>query len=238
MSKRAIETDLEGLNSTVLGGLSHEERYVLYLKAKAEGNEHWQKRLVETIPSTSFRGPDPEYTRRSYVLSKMATQAIYQLHALALKFQLSQSRQHYQEFLELLADDDVDEPVPLPVQEHEKNPIVLFGELYYNYHAYERFAEEIVGVDLETWLVSHEDSGEVIVLVEKLLEVYSAYLDQADDLYEGVTAEDYDSLKAYRPEKLPEKPLDQLALFEFHLLHKVLNDRLGSVMFPPGFFDP
>jgi len=46
----------------------------------------------------------------------------------------------------------------------------LFAELYTNYHAYRQFAEEVLGVNLETWFTLHHHGEALLTDIESLLD--------------------------------------------------------------------
>lgn len=230
MTKRSVETDLAELSEDILHDLSHKQRFALLLKATEDDRDQWKERLVATIPTATYRGPDPAYRNRGYILFEMASRAFYELHTLALRFQWFQSRRIHQE---LLTDTD-DESLPDPIREPETNPLLLIAELYITYHAYERFAAQIVGVDLETWAISHLDGLRIVELVETLLDIYPDLLDQANTEFEPVSEAEFEVADEYLPDEFPEEPLDQHALHEYSLLVDVFEDQFETIMASPG----
>ncbi|WP_256686111.1 hypothetical protein [Halococcus qingdaonensis] len=233
MTKRSVETDLAELSEDILHDLSHKQRFALLLKATEDDREQWKERLVDTIPTATYRGPDPAYRNRGYILFEMASRAFYELHTLALRFQWLQSRRTHQELLELLTDND-DESLPDPIREPETNPLLLLAELYITYHAYERFAAQIVGVDLETWAISHLDGQQILELVETLLDSYPDLLNQANTEFEPVPEAELEVADEYLPGEFPEEPLDQHALHEYSLLVDVFDYQFETIMADPG----
>jgi len=234
MTKRSVETELDELSEGLLDELSHKQRFALLLKASEDDREQWKERLTETIPRVTFKGTDPAYRNRSYVLFDMASRAFYELHTLALRVLWRQSRRSHQVLFELHTDTD-DASLPDPIRESEKNPLLVLAELYITYHAYERFAAQIVGVDLGTWAVTHLDGQWILELVETVLDIHSALLEQANAEFEPVPEAEFEVAEEYLPDELPEDPLDQHALYEYSLLVEVFEAQFETITENPGY---
>ena len=199
----------------------------LLLKATADDHDHWRERLVDTIPTTTYEGPDPSYRNRGFVLVLMAHQAVYDLRTKALEFHMAQTQSIEAQLSELFGDEEDGESESESVEDltdggPASTPLV--GELYLDYHAYQRFAEQIVGVDLETWLAVHPDGETVTTMIEELLEAFPAYLEFARETFTAPSEAEFDSSKPGLPEEYPDDPLDRLALVWYTTLVESFDD--------------
>jgi len=123
------------------------------MKALEDDHNHWRERLVETAPHADYHGTEPTYIHRTFMLRVLAEQAVYDFHTRFLEYQVCRTTALQQEFEELLEEADaagMESPL-----ETSPSPGERLANLYFEYHACRRFAEQVVGVDLETWVADH-----------------------------------------------------------------------------------
>jgi hypothetical protein len=192
MTKRRTERDLDELRGEVLEDLSPDDRLQLYLEAKAEDNETWMDRLIETCPQYRYRGTDFAFTERDRFSFKLCLHAMYGLHTAMLEFELVKKVQQLTRRIDFNRDE---EPTDAELEQAEKraeNLRMLFGDLYTLYHSYRQFAEEILGVDLETWLGAHPNGQFVLEGVAETLDDSLQHKLAEEDLNPNAEAEDDD----------------------------------------------
>ena len=218
MTKRKVETDLDDLNDELLDDLSHRERYALLLKAHSEGRDRWREQLVETIPMSTYRGGDPEYQEWGVQMTALADWAVYRLHTLMLKFRFAQHLKVDRELFDLFEDSDTEDEPLFSAQEDGPDSIELFEHLYICYHKHRRFAEQVAGLDIDVWAVIHPEGEYVVEQAAKFLDLYSEYIEQANEITSDLSDSSFDLSKSHLPDELPEERLDRRALFEFDQL--------------------
>lgn len=231
MAKRKIETELDELSEELLEDLDHRERFALLLKTNEDDREHWRERLVETIPEADYRGVDPAYRRRAYVLLTLSERAVYELHTRFLEYQVRQTEALHYDLAELLEDDEIETPDSGSPFEDESSPGERLGDLYLEYHAYRRFAEQVIGVDLETWVAGHPNGQAVVAVIEDTLERFSEEQFAVDEDLPAATEEMVDLSNEWLPDTLPEAALDRLVLVQYQELVAIYQETLerGSV---------
>lgn len=170
MSKRRLGNEIDKLSDDILRDLEPGQRLQLLLRARADENEQWIDRLVETCPRYDYTATDHAFTDRVQLAQWIAQQAVYELHTTYLHYKYTEQQQLYTRVLdyerdEELSDEDLDQ-----VSERADELRVLFATLYTDYHAYQRFATEILDVDPETWLAFHPEGPTVFEVVADLID--------------------------------------------------------------------
>ena len=228
MTKRSVETDLDDLSEAMLDDLDAKSRVALLLKAREDDRDRWEERLLETIPTTVYRGKDPEYKRRAQLLHMIAKTVFTNLYTTFLEFELvkSQNTSHALQVLLTTSDDDAIHPNVSP--ENEMSPSELFISLYINFYAYKRFARQIVGVDLETWLASRPAGQQVVAVVEETLETESEYFEAESQDLPKISGDNFDLSREDLPEKLPENPLDRYALDRYDSMKETFEEQFET----------
>ena len=169
MTKRRIERDLEAHRS-MLEDLSPDERLELFLEGVADDRDDWIEALRETCPRHQYRATDYAYTERGRIALLSGLHALYDLHTTLLSFELERQSQHARWAIDLHRDEEPSDEILEQAAERAERLRVLFGDLYTQYHACERFADEVLGVSLETWFETHPDGGRVLGAVRETLE--------------------------------------------------------------------
>ena len=233
MTKRNLENILGETGDKVLRNLDHEKRYALLLKATKEDRDEWYDRLVETMPTVECVGPDPEHRRRAAALDSLAHTAVYDLHTLLLEYRLLETREISQQILEDHTPDD--EPEQSPWAEADIDSGELLLDLYIIYHGYRRFARQVVGIDLETWLVVSYNGPDVATMVKENLELHTEYFEQINDDRSA------DERSVPSEESVSDEPkeetLDQLVQAKYEFLVDDFEDRLDTNTPKPGYLD-
>lgn len=190
MSKRRLERELEELSIDVLSELSAEDRLQMFLEGAATDNEAWLAQLRDNTPKQEFRANDRAFADRGVMAIDLAQILVYELHTTSLRIGLLRQQQH---LISLLRAIDVDPPAGHDAVETDITNMLgaLEVRLYVTYHAARRFATEVLGVDLGTWVGLHPDGAEVLgrlaedLAGESLHELAAAHLrsgDEVDDL--------------------------------------------------------
>ena len=167
MSKRRLGNEIDELSDAILRDLEPEQRLQLLLRARADGNEQWIDRLVESCPRYKYTATDHAFTGRVRLAQRVAQQAVYELHTTYLHYKYTQQQQHYTWLLddEEPSDEELDR-----ASERADELRELFAELYTIYHAHRRFATEILDVDPETWLAFHPEGPTVFEIVADMID--------------------------------------------------------------------
>ena len=126
------------------------------------------------------------YTERGRVALLCYHHTLDGLQATLLSVELGRQSQDRRWVLELHREDEpADEPLEAAA-ERAAEIRVLFGELSTQSHASERFAENVLGVSIETWFEGHSDGESVLEAVREGLddghweEVATAELDDGE----------------------------------------------------------
>jgi len=146
-SKRSLKNDIEQLDEEALEGLPPGYRLKLFLKAQADGKESMADKVFEMTPRRE--GPETAYRRLATTL--FALRAAFNLTTKRLKYIWYQSTppEAFAEGVRPSDAEDLSQEQQAMLRNHMAAP-VYYG-LYIQYHAYSRFAEEVIGVDLRTW---------------------------------------------------------------------------------------
>jgi hypothetical protein len=96
--------------------------------------------------------------------------ATYRLHTVLLEYTLAEQHQKLRWVIDDERDENPTEERFEQAQQRAGKLRSLLGELYVLYHAYQRFAEAILGVDLETWLGAHSNGQPVREAVSATLD--------------------------------------------------------------------
>jgi hypothetical protein len=193
MTKRTVERELEEVSTEVLSSLSPSERMQLILEAKAAGKDQWVERLVETCPRNTYKLRDPAYTNRMQLMLSLAHEAVYELRKTIDRYLYAAQRQQVTDLLSMVDDSDdvafirsvfedkiVDAPLP---------PEIWVEQLACYYRAYERFAQEILGVSMTEWLSLHWDGETIVTTATDLIELHDSLLDSDEDTKEMIVDE-------------------------------------------------
>lgn len=164
MTKRHIMRQLEKYRMN-LTTLSPEERLKVFLKAANESNEGWMESLQESTP----RDDHSAYTKRGWIALQFRLHALYELHTCLLEYQLEKTMQQAVRMHELSVEEKISEASFGQPGEYTEQINILFVELYTQYHAYDRFAEDAFGVNIETWFGSHPNGSSIIEAITKVL---------------------------------------------------------------------
>ncbi|MDL5363350.1 hypothetical protein [Halalkalicoccus sp. NIPERK01] len=165
MSKRTLERWIDELNDDILGDLDPGEWSQIVLQAQAADNEHWIDRLVETCPRSTYRATERAFTDRARLAQRIARHAVYELHTTYLRYAFTRNKQYYivnlgHERDEVPSDEEFER-----IYEVFAELQTVFAKLYISYHVHRRFATEVIGVDLETWLAIHYEGATVSAIV-------------------------------------------------------------------------
>ncbi|WP_336361975.1 hypothetical protein [Halalkalicoccus salilacus] len=190
MSKRRLGNEIDELSDDVLRDLEPEQRLQLLLSAQADENEQWIDRLVETCPRHKYRGTDRAFANRARLAQRIAQEAVYDLHTTYLQYSLTE-QQHYSWILNQGLDEELSAEELDRASEQTMELRRLFAKLSTSYHAYRRFATEILDVDPETWLAFHPEGPTV----------FEGVADVIDDQLEIELAESYLNVRFGENEK-------------------------------------
>lgn len=168
MSKRRLERELEEFRP-MLEELSPDERLELFLESAAADREGWLEELRETCPRRRYQTADNTYAERERVALLYCHHALYNLHTTLLSFELGRQCQDMWWVLDFHSDETPSDETLEEAAERAEDLCRLFRNLSTQYHAYERFAEDVLGVSLETWLGNHQDGRRVLEAVRETL---------------------------------------------------------------------
>lgn len=169
MSKRRLEREFDALDEEILPELSADERCALFVEAAADGKDAWCDRLVETCPQPHRWSTDFRFAMGTYYARSIATQATYTLETTWLHYSYLE-RIHWLEIgLDSAHDGSPSDDRLEQTVDRVETIRTLFVRLYTTYHVHRRFAEEILGLELRTWLELHPDASFVLDAVEHCL---------------------------------------------------------------------
>lgn len=217
MSKRRVESDIDALSSDLLTDLSPADRNAFLLEIQRDGHDRQRRRLVRSTPTKSYRMPESEYRDRVLFSARWAKTALYHLHTRLLEFELLRT-ENTARALETMYLHEEDDPESVSNADDDVSPAELLGELYVVYHSYRRFAEEVIGVDFETWLAFEPDGEWVVEAVQETLETNPDFLEYAGETLPSVSRNAIDLSRDDQPDELPPDSLDQLVLVNYQEL--------------------
>lgn len=162
MSRRRTTRRAEELGDELLADLEPVARHRLLLEAEAEGNDYAIKRLRETCPKRTYRTRDSRYTERARTALSFRQIGLSTLQATVLELELLRQRQRTLWCVDLYRDGGLSAAEETRLLERDDRIAHLVADLYAEYHAQRRFAEEILGVELETWFAPHPEGDAVL----------------------------------------------------------------------------
>lgn len=170
MTKRRVENEIEGLSEEILGDLAPEHRLQLVLETKAEEKDQLEHQLMESCSQRKYKGADREFVDRFKFAQRFIECGVYELHTTYLQYEITRQRQSYTQLLsyeqeEYFTKEDLEQAA-----QQAKALQDQFTDLYTNYHAHQRFATEILDVDLEAWLALHYEGPIVFEVVSELID--------------------------------------------------------------------
>jgi hypothetical protein len=191
MSKRRLEGDIDKLSREVLGDLSSNDRLELLLGVSARGKKAWADRIVKACPTENYVATDLQFIERVRLAGSFAQAAVYELHTSYLYYDRLRIETKDARVLEFYRKEALSDEYFEERARRNKEMREWFADLYALYHANRRFATEVLGVDLRTWLANHEDGPKVLEIVadtvdnEREIELTEAVLNQECSEGEG-----------------------------------------------------
>jgi len=153
-SKRGVEAELDKLSDDVLPSLPSEYRLKMTMEAWASGDEETHERLKDTAPMKEYRVTDPEFSDALNASLVLSLKAWFDLQTGRWRFLYEKRDADYKQLLHQEHGDEwdwVEEP-PEDDLFFEKSAMKAAAHFLKDYLAYDRFAEEELGVSLETFL--------------------------------------------------------------------------------------
>lgn len=180
MTKRSVENDIADVGEEVLRGLSPDDRLRLLIESHAEDRDEWIDKLHETTPKHDYRAKDHNVSNRVRYAYILAQHAAYDLWTAWLRYHWMLSESVFERVSDLFdlpkASDHFDEEQQMDYDAQIMSKVM---EMYVDYHTFARFAEEVLDVDLETWLTSmHHDGDHIVPAVKEVLEMEQATIDK------------------------------------------------------------
>ena len=166
MTKRRLERDIETLSDEVLIELEPMERLRYLLEAFARDEDRWVERLQETCPAADV----PSVVMAGNLALLWAYEAVYDLHTSALQFNLLKTTQEAWRVIDHHRDESPSDERLAQAADRADDIRVQFISLYIAYHSYRRFATEVLGIDLKTWVDFHKNGSAVLEAAEAVLE--------------------------------------------------------------------
>lgn len=170
MSKRRVERDLTDLEDKVYHDLDPEERLQYVWIAEAEGERDWMKRLIRTTPSVRYDQPDRAFLERKTFSTLLLQDCVYDLQTTFLKYKCLEANQRFAFIFYEHNDGEVSESVEEAMNSLPDEMRMIFAELYMFHYAYQKFATEVLGIDLETWVKPHKEGLVVLKAVTEVLD--------------------------------------------------------------------
>ncbi|MCU4926468.1 hypothetical protein OB905_10805 [Halobacteria archaeon AArc-dxtr1] len=162
MSKRSTKREIDKLTAERLEALEPLERVQIALRAHTRGRPGWLDRLAESRPAEQSE----QVFRYGVAALELCHYVAYDLQTLALEYE----REHRQWAVILSQiDDPSDEVIALAV-EARTAATQSFAVLAAQARAADRFAEEVLGTDLETWFVLHPHQERLVETVGQTLD--------------------------------------------------------------------
>lgn len=165
MSKRRIENEINKLSDEALGELTPDTRLRILLKARADGREEWIDRLLETCPRDTYQA----FAVRDRSAYSMAFQAVYELHTSYLRYKLVRTEQVLRQRIDDERDEEPSDEELEQFAERANEVRKSIANLYTLFHGYQRFATEVLGVNLEVWLALHPNGLAVLEAVSEVI---------------------------------------------------------------------
>lgn len=173
MTKHSVQTDIDALDEDLLGALTPAQRTELYHEAVAAGREEWVKTLRRTCDRQGYWATEVAYTDRVEASFQLLQATLYELHTTVLHYQLCRERQFRQWTVDLEREEAEGEEPPaarVAAAAARADQIrCFFVKLYAHYYAAQRFATEVLGVTLQTWLAPRPEGEAVLELVEQVI---------------------------------------------------------------------
>ena len=187
MGTRSLANELDDIARKELADLAPEDRLHLVLKATAANDEDAIDRLVSTLPTYSYKARDLDYRRLVTNSMLVSLQAERDLIRGWLEYQWIDTALTNQILTDMLdrtfVDGElaIDDPSDLHEQETpedvsedlgvlEERLVDIAMDLYIDYHTYQAFAHEQLGVSLETLLSHASQRRHIIEFVEETLD--------------------------------------------------------------------
>lgn len=170
MSKRRFEREVDTLCDEVLGNLSSEERLQALLQQLAAGEQTGATELDETTPCETHSMRDPEYVTDRVATMLIRQRAVYRLHRWLLEFR-------WRYTFDVYATNN--RTTQVDAGDHPGDPGLALCHLAELHAEYADFAEEELGVSLETLLAGHDTGRNVLAQVEATLLEYRELLEDA-----------------------------------------------------------
>ena len=167
MTKRSVENDIEELSEEVLGDLSHDERLAVLLEAGAKGKDGWRDRLAETAPRAIYQQKEVGLTHRVQLSQTIGQIATVHHQRNTLCYLWTSTAYEYSANISMIDEEMPPHPV---VSLEAVHPLDFLQEVYIWSEAYRRFADEDLGVSLETWLSGVPEGARVLDTVDGILE--------------------------------------------------------------------
>lgn len=179
MTKRSVESDIADASEEVLRDLSPDNRLRLLIESQADDRDEWIDKLHETTPKHDYRMKDHEVSNRVRFAYILAQHAAYDLWTAWLRYYWMLSESVFDRVADLF-------DLPKASEHFEDEQQMDYGaqimnkvlEMYVGYRSFSRFAEDVLDVDLETWLTSmHPDGERIVPAVKEVLEMEQATID-------------------------------------------------------------
>lgn len=149
---RDIENRIDELKEEGSASVSPSERLELAIKSTATGEKSEVKRIVGNY-SYSSQEPEGESKPHKTIASLFSQEATYQLEKDLLKFELARLEGTYDFHLWVKYGDQLGMEEPTEENAFFENDAQKWAKrLYIDYHGYRRFAEDKLGVDINTFL--------------------------------------------------------------------------------------
>ena len=236
MSKRRLENEIDELSDTILGDLEPDQRLQLLLRARADENEQWIDRLVETCPQYDYTATDHAFTDRVQLAQRIAQQAVYELHTTYLHYEYTRQQQRYTWLLDDVRDEEPSDEELDRASERADEIRELFADLYTIYHTHQRFATEILNVDPETWLTFHPEGPTVFEVVADVIddhreiEFAESYLNEQ---FEADEEEEVDTEATDPDQTVPDddhkETLEEITEIRYEALASVWKDAIAEI---------
>jgi len=191
-SKRTIEKGIEQLDEQALEALPPEYRLKLTMEAEAEGRDEWVEKLVDTVPQRRYRMSDAKWSEGVERAQLLSWEAIYKLHTAYWQFNYKRVLGMWIEEQYRIHGDDVFEWWDYVDEDDAPDFEGLAREaathFYVNYHAYKRFVEEVLGVEMSVLLsfTPSQNDAAVIESAERLPEQGWVHVGQTVETADGV----------------------------------------------------
>lgn len=193
-STKDVKNDLDDVSEHVLGSLKSPDRIRLALEAIAADNEDHLEKLRDTAPWKTYRQPEHLFEEGLQQALFLSLGAAYELERGVWLFHRLQGMYHQQLAREFDVSSEgwefVDEPGP--ENDYGERPArEQAARFLADYYAWERFASEIFGVGLPTFLSGTVSDGQVELIEEMApLAAGSGWADLAMDPVDKTSLEE------------------------------------------------